>query len=86
MNEAEVKLQNNRIQKFHAMTMELMYNKGMEEKLAKITNLDVLNFISRHKKRLAANLSPSDLYAIKDILTNSVALYNDTLQKKLENL
>jgi hypothetical protein len=86
MNEAEVKLQNNRIQKFHTMTMELMYNKGMEEKLAKITNLDVLNFISRHKKRLAANLSPSDLYAIKDILTNAVALYNDTLQNNLDNL
>lgn len=86
MNEDEVKLQNNRIAKFHAMTMELMYNKGMEEKLAKITNLDVLNFISRHKKRLAANLSPSDLYAIKDILTNAVALYNDTLQNNLDNL
>lgn len=86
MNEAEVKLQNNRIQKFHAMAMELMYNKGMEEKLAKITNLDVLNFISRHKKRLSMNLSPSDLYAIKNILTNSVALYNDSLQQSLENL
>jgi hypothetical protein len=86
MNEAEAKRQNDRVQLFHAMSMELRYNQDFEEKLAKITNLDVLNFISRHKKRLAANLSPSDLYAIKDILTNSVALYNDTLQQNLENL
>jgi len=86
MNEAEAQLQRDRVNTFHAMRMELLYNKGMEEKLAKITNLDVLNFMTRYKKRLAINLSPSDLYAIKDILTNAVALYNDTLQKKLENL
>lgn len=85
MNEAEAQFQRDRVT-FHAMRMELLYNKGMEEKLAKITNLDVLNFMTRYKKRLAINLSPSDLYAIKDILTNAVALYNDTLQHNLENL
>jgi hypothetical protein len=86
MNEEEVKLQNDRIQMFHALRMELFYNQDLEKKLAKTTNLDVLDFISKHKKRLAKNLAPSDLYAIKDILTNSVALYNDTLQQSLENL
>lgn len=86
MNEEEAKRQNDRVQLFKAMSMELFYNQTFEEKLAKITNLDVLNFISKHKKRLAKNLAPSDLYAIKDILTNAVALYNDTLQKELENL
>ena len=86
MNEEEAKRQNERVQMFHAMSMELRYNQDFEEKLAKITNLDVLDFISRHKKRLAKNLRLSDLHAIKDILTNAVALYNDTLQKELENL
>lgn len=86
MNEEEAKRQNERVQMFHAMNMELRYNQDFEEKLAKITNLDVLDFISRHKKRLAKNLRLSDLHAIKDILTNAVALYNDTLQKELENL
>ena len=81
MNEEEAQLQRDRIQMFHALRMELFYNQDLEKKLAKATNLDVLDFMSKHKKLLAKNLAPSDLYAIKDILTNSVALYNDTLKQ-----
>lgn len=86
MNEEEAERQSNRVHMFHAVRMELMYNQDLEKKLGDTTSLDVLDFISRYKKRLAKNLSPSDLYAIKDILTNSVALYNDTLKQSLENL